>query len=374
MMTEKRGLFGRKKKPEFYSLERILETKSIYNVIFGERSNGKTYAVLKHGLEEYFKNGGEIAVVRRWQEDIRGNRASGVWSALIENGEIEKISKGKYTGVVYYSRRYYLCNYDESGKPIYNDSDLIGHTFALSDTEHNKSISYPRITTILFDEFLTRGVYLNDEFVLFMNTISTIVRQRKNVKIFMLGNTVNKYCPYFNEMGLKHIQKMKQGSIDIYTYGESNLRVAVEYCASMDSSKDSNIYFAFDNPKLNMITDGAWELDIYPHLPVKYTPKDVLLTYFIKFDGHIYQCEIIDKDGEMFTFIHNKTTPIQDEDNDIIYSLEFSHKLNYNRSIYKPINQIGKRILYFFQTDKVFYQDNDVGDSINNYLKVCKNL
>ena len=92
MMTEKRGLFGRKKKPEFYSLERILESKSIYNVIFGERSNGKTYAVLKHGLEEYFKNGGEIAVVRRWQEDIRGNRASGVWTALIENGEIGRAS------------------------------------------------------------------------------------------------------------------------------------------------------------------------------------------------------------------------------------------------------------------------------------------
>ena len=373
-MSEKTTLFGRKKKPKFYNVSRILETNCVYNVIIGERSNGKTYAVLKHGLEEYFKTGGEIGIVRRWQEDIRGNRASGVWSALIENNEIEKISGGKYKGIAYFSRRYYLCNYDDSGKPIYNDSDIIGYTFALSDTEHNKSISYPKITTILFDEFLTRGVYLNDEFVLFMNTISTIVRQRNNVKIFMLGNTVNKYSPYFTEMGLKHIQKMKQGSIDIYTYGESSLRVAVEYCATMEITKDSNIYFAFDNPKLSMITGGAWELDIYPHLPVKYKPKDILLTYFIKFDGAIFQCEIIDVDGEMFTYIHDKTTPIKDDNNDLVYSLEFSHKLNYNRSIYKPINTIGKRILYFFQTDKIFYQDNDVGDSINNYLNVCRNL
>lgn len=367
-------IFKRKKKSEFYSLDRILETKSVYNMIIGERSNGKTYAVLKHGIEQYFKTGGEIAVVRRWQEDIRGNRASAVFSALIENNEIEKISKGEYTGITYYARKYYLCNYDKDGKPVYNDSDIIGHTFALSDTEHNKSISYPKITTILFDEFLTRGVYLNDEFILFMNTISTIVRQRTNVTIFMLGNTVNKYCPYFNEMGLKHIQKMKQGSIDVYTYGDSNLQVAVEYTASASATKKSNFYFAFDNPKLNMITDGAWELDIYPHLPVKYKPKDILLTYFIKFDGHIFQCEIIEVDGEMFTYIHDKTTPIQDDDNDIIYSLEYSHKINYNRSIYKPVNTIGKRILYFFQVDKVFYQDNDVGDSINNYLNVCKNL
>ena len=36
----------------------------------------------------------------------------------------------------------------------------------------------------------------------FMNVLSTIIRDRENIKIFMLGNTVNKYCPYFDEMGL----------------------------------------------------------------------------------------------------------------------------------------------------------------------------
>lgn len=368
-------IFKRKSKDKFYSLNRILQTESVYNVIFGERSNGKTYAVLKYGIEQWYNNdGGQIAIVRRWQEDIRGQRASGIWSALEENDEIRKITNGDYTGIYYYASKFYLCNYGEDGKAIYNDDDLLGHTFALSDTEHNKSISYPRVTTILFDEFLTRQIYLNDEFVLFMNTVSTIVRQRSNVKIFMLGNTVNKYCPYFNEMGLTHIQKMVQGSIDVYTYGDSKLNVAVEYCNPSTKTKASNFYFAFDNPKLNMITSGAWELDIYPHIPVKYKPKDVLLTYFIKFDGTIFQCEIINVDAEMFTYIHLKTTDIQNEDTDLIYSLEFSHKFNYNRSIYKPTTEIGKKILFFFNTDKVFYQNNDVGDTIHNYLKVCRNL
>ena len=64
---------------------------------------------------------------------------------------------------------------------------------------------------------------------MFANVLSTIIRHRNDVKIFMLANTVNKYCPYFKEMGLKHITEMKQGSIDIYTYGSSDLRVAVEY-------------------------------------------------------------------------------------------------------------------------------------------------
>lgn len=363
-----------KKKNKFYSLDRILDYQATYNIIFGERSNGKTYSVLKHGIMEWYNNKGQMAILRRWQEDIRGNRASNIFTGLISNNEISKITNGKYKGVYYYAGRFYMCNYAEDGKAIYNDNDLLGYAFALSDMEHNKSISYPDVTTIMFDEFLTRGVHLNDEFILFMNTVSTIVRQRTNVKIFMLGNTVNKYSPYFNEMGLNHITKMEQGNIDLYTYGDSRLSVAVEYCKSTSQSKQNNFYFAFDNPKLKMITGGSWELDIYPHLPVKYLPKDVLLTYFIIFDGQIFQCEIIEVDGEMFTYIHNKTTPIQDIDKDIIYSLEYNHKMNYNRSIWKPTTKIGNTIKSFFINDKVFYQDNNVGDSINNYLKVCKTI
>lgn len=371
METKKRS---KKNKPKFYSLDTILKTRSTYNVIFGERSNGKTYAVLKHGLEEYFRTGGEIAVVRRWQEDIKGNRASGIWSALLINNEVEKASGGEFTGIYYYASKFYLCNYSESGKVIYNQSDLLGHTFALSDTEHNKSISYPKIKTILFDEFLTRQIYLPDEFVLFMNTVSTIVRQRSNVQIFMLGNTVNKFCPYFAEMGLKHISKMEQGTIDVYTYGDSNLTVSVEYCSNTTATKESNFYFAFDNPKLNMITSGAWELDIYPHLPVRYKPKDIILSYFIEFDDQIFQANIIEVEGEMFTYIHSKTTDIKDTNEDLVYTLDFSHKMNYNRSIYRPTNKIAKKILWFFQIDKVFYQDNDVGDTIHNYLKICQKM
>lgn len=357
---------------KYYNLKKILKKNSTYNMIFGERSNGKTYSTLLHGIKEFFNEGKQLGIIRRWKEDIRGQRASAIFKALVENGEIEKYSKGEYSGVHYTSGKFYPCNYDNRGKAIYSDDNILGYTFALSDTEHNKSISYPRIENIIFDEFLTKGLYLQDEFVLFMNTLSTIIRLRTNVKIFMLGNTVNKYCPYFNEMGLEHISNMKQGDIDLYTYGESKLTVAVEYCTSLKRFKKSNFYFAFNNPKLNMITGGAWELDIYPHLPVKYKPKNVVLEYFIIFNDKIYQCNVISINDEMFTYIHNKTTEIQNTSKDLIYTLDYNHKLNYNRSIYKPVNKLQERILWFFKTDRVFYQDNNVGDSINNYLKICR--
>ena len=357
---------------KYYDLKKILKTDSTYNIIIGERSNGKTYACLKYGVERYFKTGEQFAIVRRWQTDIRGNRASEIFSSLIKNDEIKKLSKGKYEGIHYWAGKFYPCNYNEVGKAVYNDNEVIAYPFSLSDTEHNKSISYPNITTIIFDEFLTRQVYLPDEFILFMNTISTIVRDRTNVKIFMLGNTVNKYCPYFNEMGLKDIHKQEQGTIDVYRYGNSNLRVAVEYCKSMGKSKANNFYFAFNNPKLEMIKTGAWELDIYPHLPVKYKPKDVLFTYFIEYEKQLFQCNIILVDNNLFTYIHRKTTEIKNPNKDLIYTLEYISKMNYNRNILKPRNKLEQKIKEFFIYDKVYYQDNEVGDTINNYLIECR--
>lgn len=362
------------KKINYYSLDDILKTKSSYNVIFGERSNGKTYAVLLYGIKQYFNGNGQMAIIRRWQEDIRGQRASQIFASLVANNEIFKISKGEYSGVHYWASKFYFCNYDDDGKAIYNDNDCFCYAFALTDMEHNKSISYPHVTTIMFDEFIARGTYLVDEFVLFMNTLSSIIRERTNVKIFMLGNTVNKYNPYFTEMGLNHALKMEQGTIDIYRYGENGeLKVAVEYCSSLNKQKKNNFYFAFDNPRLQMITTGSWELDLYPHLPVKYTPKNILFIFFILFSNKIYQCEVIEKEDNIFCYIHDKTTPLKHDD-DLVYSLEYSSKMNYNRNIYRPRTELEKRIKNFFIHDKVFYQDNNVGDSINNYLNQCKQM
>lgn len=356
---------------KYYTTTRIDKKDATYNVIFGERSNGKTYALLLKGLKDYFKKGVQVAYVRRWKEDITGRRGARLYAGLIENDEVSKISKGQFKGVHYYAGKFYLCNYDDKGKTIYSDQDILAFAFSLSDGEHDKSNSFPNVGLIIFDEFLTSRLYLNDEFILFMNTVSTIVRRREDVKIYMLGNTVNKFSPYFGEMGLTHVTKMKQGSIDLYQYGNSSLKVAVEYCSSTVSTKEQSKYFAFDNPKLEMITGGSWELNIYPHLPKKYKPKDVLLTYFIEFNDEVYQAEIIDLDGA-FTYIHKKTTPIQRPEEDIIFTLQHSHLMNYTRNIFRGALPIHKRISWFFKNDKVFYQNNEVGDAISNYLKICK--
>lgn len=354
---------------KYYRLNKILKHNAVYNIVIGERSNGKTYAILEYCLNNFIKKNEQFYILRRWKEDTIGRRATAIFSNFQD--KILKMTNGQYEGIAYFSGAFYLCTYDKNHKAIYDDFSRCGFIGALSETEHNKSLSYPSVTTIFFDEFIAKNLYLVDEFVIFMNALSTIIRDRKNIKIFMAGNTVNQFCPYFREMGLEHILKMEQGAIDVYSYGDSELKVAVEYCAN--ANKPNNFYFAFNNPKLNMIKSGNWELNIYPHCPIKFKDSDIIFIFFIEYNENIFQCEIVNKDF-LFVYIHIKTTELKQKATDLIYSNKDNFKWNYAKNIYKPFLPIHRKIVRLFIANKIFYQDNAVGETIRQFIIENKDL
>ena len=363
------------KSDEYYSLTEILKRNALYNVIFGERSNGKTYSVLDYALQDFFKTGKTLGIIRRWDEDYTGaNGMKTCYNSLIFNGKgenkIREYSKGKYSGVTYYAGKYYFTVYDEKTQQDVKTPVVVAHAFSLTGAEHYKSASFPDIGTVLFDEFMTRKYYLPNEFIDFQNLLSTILRggnENRPVKIFMCGNTVDKYgCPYFSEMGLYRISEMKKTDIDVYSYGESGLTVAVEYSDSPKKRKFSDRYFAFENPSLKMITSGNWELGIYPHLPEKYAPKDIRFTFFIRTEKAILQCEIIDKNG-VFCYIHRKTGEIKNPERDIVIQKEESNRPNIYTRISQPHGRLGEKIFKLFKYNRVFYQDNEVGEMVYKF-------
>lgn len=371
-------------KNKYWSPTKILETQADYMVVYGQRSNGKTTGVEGYAITDYIESGfkNQLAIIRRWEEDYKGKNGTQMFDSINTNGwyddkkklhTIKQDTKGLYNMILYYSQRWYFAKMDENGKIEYKCEEPFAIGFSITSEEHYKSTAYPNIKTIMFDEFITRSYYLPEEFIKFQNLLSTIIRLRNDVKIFMLGNTINKYCPYFTEMGLSNIKKQMPNTIDIYSYGDSELKVAVEY-SDFKGKKESNKYFAFNNPKLQMITNGNWEMSIYPHLPVKYIKSEIRYLYFILFNEELLQCEIITskKNKTTFTFIHRKTTKIQEDNQNIVFQCEVDERPNYRRKITKPFDKIGEKIYYFFKTDKVFYQDNEVGEIVRNYIIWCK--
>ena len=368
----------KKEKIKYYNVRNLISAipDAHYYMIIGERSNGKTYSTLDYCLDRYFTKGEEFAYIRRFDEDIKSSRMKVLFSSHINNKLIEKYSNGKWNNIFYYSHAFYLLHVDPKNPSdrIVSESP-IGYAFAISRYEHDKSTSYPNIRNIVFDEFLTRQAYLPDEFIAFTNVLSTLIRLRDDVKIFMLGNTINKYAPYFNEMGLTHVKDMKVGQREVYTYDGSKLKVAVEFSDLPNKDKPSNVYFAFNNPKLNMITgqNGVWELELYPHLTeeMKYIQKNVLYRYYVCWDTQILECEIVKKDKLLFTFVHMKTTPIKENNRNIVYTTEHNPKPNYRRKITRALSKIEEKILWFYKREKVFYQSNDVGEIMRNYISWC---
>lgn len=367
-------------KQQYYSINPIMEKcpDAKYYMGFGERSNGKTYAVTDLALKRYFEEGTQLALVRRYAQDFKEGYAKRMLQDLVVNevagNKVAKYSKNEWNDIYYYNGAWYFQKVDENGNVEKKNPKPFAYRFAISDVERSKSTSYPEVRTIFFDEFLTRELYLPDEFIKFMNLISTIVRDRDNIQIFMMGNTVNKYnCPYFNEMGITHAKTMKKGTIDIYTFGDSGLKVAVEFTDNPNKKKKSDVYFAFkNNPRLAMITSGSWEIDLYPHLPMDYEREDIIYQFFIDFDGEMLHGKVIYKDEHVFAFLHRKTSVLKALPEEVIYSDKIHIEENYSPNFLKPRNKMEQKILKLYVENRFYYQDNMVGDMVDNFVNWCK--
>lgn len=255
----------------FYSLKNILATNSDINLVIGMRSNGKTYGTLKYFLEQYKAERKRFAYIRRWADDLKGFRAEGLFMPLQQ--EVEKLY-GKDYSIVYLRHKYYLCN--EAGEKL----DIIGYTLALSEAAHTKSVAFENIGYICFDEFIQMAGErkLTDEISKYENTLSTLIRQKQDVKVFLLANTVSKYSPYFSMYGF-NIERIAQGSITTnnFTMDDNILTVSLEYCEYIEEiGKNASKYVRSD-----MIRKGLWEIpptDDIPSCPNEIIKEQLLFT------------------------------------------------------------------------------------------------
>ena len=357
----------------YYNIEPIDNTGAIYRMIIGQRSNGKTYKVCRHIVEDYINEGKRGAYIRRYEESITPKNLQSLFNPHLQL--IWELSEHKWNSIFYRAKEFHLCAIDSEGKIIAKDDTAFCITAAINTSENTKGEDRGEVHTIVFDEFMTRSGYLNNEFVRFMNLLSTLIRDRESAVVYMLANTVNKYCPYFAEMGLKNIDKLAQGEIAVYTYGSSDLTVAVELCDEVQATKHTaSKYFAFDNPQLQMITRGAWEFQIYPRAPYKILPEDIVLKFYIQFAEQLLACEVVHSTlkqycNDVFIFVHPQTKDISIDDNTIMYVSDFSSCRMHVRFLKDQPTDGHKLIYSLIQRKAVCFSDNDTGEVFRNWLQ-----
>ena len=259
----------------YWNIFPILARKCDFNLVIGQRGNGKTFGVLKHFLKLYKTTKKRFCYIRRWDEDIKGYRMEQLFAPF--RNVIDELFGDEFT-IEYKNHKFYLVN--GNGTKI----DTIGYVLSLSSSHHTKSISYTNVGSILYDEFIRMSgeQELKDEMSRFDNTLSTIIRgDNTNVVVWMLANTVSKYSPFFLRFGID-INKVDQGTItvkDIPLETGDVLKVALEYCAfNEDASKKISKYSSNA-----MIKSGKWEIpetDEIPTVPGSIIKEQLLFTIY----------------------------------------------------------------------------------------------
>nr|DAU46122.1 MAG TPA: Terminase [Caudoviricetes sp.] len=246
-------------KSVYYSLDKIKATNSDINIIIGQRGNGKSYSVGKECINLYKKTKKRFCYIRRWTDDIKGYRTEQLFNPLIN--EIEK-AFGAGFNIQYFRHKFFLV--DPNGVKV----DIIGYALALSEASHTKSVSYVNVGLIWFDEIIQMAgeTTLRDEKLKYENTISTICRDKTDIKFYLLGNTVSKFSWIFVHYAID-INKVNQGDIVVKELptedNKQYLRVALEYCEYNESiGKKTSKYTTS-----KMVTSGKWEIPAVDDIP-----------------------------------------------------------------------------------------------------------
>lgn len=367
----------------YYNTDAIRAKGAHYSFIIGERSNGKTTAILRDIVRDHHESGKKGAVIRQMEMDIQGHKGASLFNALMANHMIEELTEGQWTGVKYKSRAYYFTKVEKNGD-ITTASEPFCYIFAISQSTHYKSNSYPGIGTILFDEFMRADkMYLVDEVTLFLNLVSTLVREKDDAKIFLVANTVSWNSPYFLKFGLRDVSKMKPGEIAVVDFKRKTvdgstivMKVAIEYCESTAEygGKPSDVYFLIDDERVNMITDGSFSIPTYPRPTKDWRAGDVKVTYWIQTENELLRARLIragSRDLFVFVEVSDEETfkRISDDRRDAFYSLEFSSRVNH--FIDPASHYRDKRTQYLasaIASGRLFFDSNEAGEELAYYI------
>lgn len=252
------------KTKDFYDPRPLLGKHADINVIWGQRSNGKTYAYLKHSLETFKDKKRTFVYVRRWAEDITVKNMSKLMDPL----PVEKIF-GKGYVIKFWRGAFTL--YDERPDVDEEDRDppvVLGWAIALNQVAHTKSQTFINVKILILDEFLQLKTerILKDEYDAWEQTISTVLRTTNDAEIYLLGNSVCKYSPYFTPYGIDP-NAMHQGDIKVIELpnecGEPTT-VCAEWCKYNPKIGERTSKYVRGS---KMAKTGEWEIQDVANLP-----------------------------------------------------------------------------------------------------------
>lgn len=283
---------ARRRQIGFYDLRYIKRFNAGTYMIYGERSNGKTYAVKQEIIDNLSKNiNSKFLYIRRRRTQISRRLMKRVFE------DVDEYCESTLGSIIHYSTE--LGFYIERNEQFVS----IGWAMCVEDGTIGKGIPWTEVQTVMFEEFLEYNGTIEDEISKYLNIISTVTRKRNDVTIYLTANTIGggKLSPYFVAYGVDP-KKLKPGKM-AYIKHNNGVDIAVHRTGSMnllpEGVKVKNRYVGLDNnATVNMMLYGEWEYEICNIKGVDgigWKEKRRLMPFYVTALGEVFELSLYEE-------------------------------------------------------------------------------
>lgn len=173
----------------WFEIEDTLKKDGLLYMIHGNRGCGKTLSAQKYVTNRFLNYQEKFIILKRYKSHIHDKEYKQIninfWKSLESTNIFEDVEFGV------------------SLPNLHINGEVAGTFLPLSQAYKFKSSDFSEYTTIIFDEYCTDGEYIPHEVEKFLNFADTVIRNRDNLKIVMLGNAISMYNPYTQYLNIK---------------------------------------------------------------------------------------------------------------------------------------------------------------------------
>lgn len=280
-------------------------------LIAGGKGNGKTFGVLRKGLEIYLgKENPDYAgyitrYARRRKESIKMNVLKNLYRP--HEKWLESVTSGEWNRIVMRGSRYYLARYDGDKQKARQQREFCVVN-ALSTWETDSGADEGEAGIILFDEAISRETQLRNEFDSLMKYHNNCRRNRMDYycPLVLVGNTVTRDSDIFDNFGINlwQIDDTMQGQIQYIKNRAGKINAIFEWCGTADVQKNAREYYdRFENEKTHMITDGVFAMGEYKILSCKPSAQTLLRVCFLHHNFKLIAEYLLFDSGDMCIYV-----------------------------------------------------------------------
>lgn len=328
----------------YYDYSKILSYNAFINFLIGERGVGKTYGASKFVTSRFINKGEEFVYIRRYKSELQ-KAIPEFFKALISN---EEFPDHKLT---------------TKGNKFMIDDKVAGYSFSLSTAQSLKSTNFPKVKTIIFDEFIIeegQNHYIKNEVENFLGMVESICRM-KDVRIFMLANAVTISNPYFIYFDLS-----LPYNTDIKTYKDGLILVQYMYNKEYREAKAQTKFgkLTADTEYSKYANENNFRLDNKNFIEKKTGSSKC--SFGIKYKDNTY--------GVWFDYNEGKIFVSQDVNSSQIFACTL-HDHTPNTMLLSAIKDYNswKTFIKNYKLGNVYFENIKIKNSIQELIKMSLN-